>query len=51
MNECQKMAQFIDDNYALEYIIYCEQILPRFYGEPNNNNIGDISDIDIDIID
>jgi len=46
MTKCQKMEMFIDDNYAMEYIIWESAIL-------NNkiNGTTDISDIDFDIID
>lgn len=48
MTDCEKMQMFIDDNYAMEYIIWEQTILPL-----NNKNDGptDLTDIDFDIID
>ena len=46
--ECEKMRQFIDDNYAMEYIIWETAI----YNQLNKKNDDDTStsDIDFDII-
>jgi hypothetical protein len=47
MNECEKMKMFVDDNFAMEYIIWENTILKQ----DNNDDITDIPDIDFDIID
>ena len=46
MDDCEKMRMFIDDNYAMEYIIWENTIL-----KAQQNGTTDISDIDFDIID
>lgn len=46
MTECEKMQMFIDDNYAMEYIIWETAILNQ-----NQNGTTDITDTDFDIID
>ena len=49
MTECEKMKMFIDDNYAMQYIIWEDAILNR--QNNNNDDTTSISDIDFDIID
>lgn len=46
MTECEKMQMFIDDNYAMEYIIWEQSIL-----KIQQNGTTDLTDIDFDIID
>lgn len=46
MTDCEKMQMFIDDNYAMEYIIWETAILKQ-----NQNGTTDITDTDFDIID
>ena len=46
MTKCEKYEMFIDDNYAMEYIIWETAIL-----KAKQNGTTDISDIDFDIID
>ena len=47
MTDCEKMAMFIDDNYAMEYIIWEDVILKQ---NNNDDDTTDVSDIDFDII-
>ena len=46
MDECEKLKMFVDDNYAMEYIIWEDAILKN--KQDDNTSI---SDIDFDIID
>ncbi len=46
MTKCEKMEMFIDDNYAMEYIIWEDAIL-----KDKQDDTTDIRDIDFDIID
>ncbi len=46
MTKCEKMEMFIDDNYAMQYIIWEDAILKN--KQDDNTSI---SDIDFDIID
>ena len=46
MTKCEKMEMFIDDNYAMEYIIWEDAILI----DKQDDNTS-ISDIDFDIVD
>ena len=47
MTKCEKMEMFIDDNYAMEYIIWEDAILKQ----NNDDDTTDITDIDFNIID
>ena len=49
MTECEKMKMFIDDNYAFEYIVWEQSILP--IQNIKEVDTTDIPDIDFDIID
>lgn len=42
MNECEMMQMFIDDNYAFEYILWQETILPM--QQKVDDNIIDIEE-------
>ena len=46
MGECEKMQMFIDENYAMEYILWEQTILPL--NNIENDDTRDITDITID---
>lgn len=45
MGECEKMQMFIDENYAMEYILWEQTILPL---NNKDDDYRDITDITID---
>jgi hypothetical protein len=49
MDDCEKMRMFIDDNYAMEYIIWENAIYNQLKNKQDDNT--SISDIDFDIVD
>ena len=49
MTKCEKYEMFIDDNYAMEYIIWETAILNR--QNNNNDDTAGLTDIDFDIVD
>ena len=49
MTDCEKMRMFIDDNYAMEYIIWENVIYNQLKNKQDDNT--SISDIDFDIVD
>lgn len=53
MDDCEKMRMFIEEHsdVAFRFMIWEEEILPRFNNIEKNDRPTDISNIDFDIID
>lgn len=51
MTECAKMKLFIDNNYAMEYILWETQIYPLMTESQDDINLPDLTNTDIDIVD
>lgn len=51
MTECKKMRLFIDNNYAMEYILWETQIYPNMKESENDIDLPRLTDTDFDIVD
>jgi len=51
ISECRKMRLFIDNNYAMEYILWETQIYPTMNESENDLDLPRLTDIDVDIVD
>ena len=51
MTDCEKYKEFVETNYMLEFIIWENEIKPRFENGNNNDTTTDITDFDINIVD